>query len=245
MRDLFSSPWALNGRYPPVSITHSTPSPPTRDLVDFNAFRRRQWRKPSSAAAETFFRGIADPVLVRCEEETCCLGALRRGHQGCRLGALRRGHQLPFGCAAKRSAEILTDSHFLPPIPRVGYRESTTLAMASAASCSMTIPSLRCPCGYGWCDIFTSHTTNNPNRKYYKCKKGSCKFFMWCDEFLALGRSSGAKCECDEVMQKLVEENEILRKRVQELQLQLERRTRITASLGRVISTLTTEEDDN
>ncbi|MQM14992.1 hypothetical protein Taro_047931, partial [Colocasia esculenta] len=69
--------------------------------------------------AETFFRGIADPVLVRCEEETCCLGALRRGHQGCRLGALRRGHQFPFGCAAKRSAEILTDSHFLPPIPRV------------------------------------------------------------------------------------------------------------------------------
>ncbi|MQL85034.1 hypothetical protein Taro_017549 [Colocasia esculenta] len=75
--------------------------------------------------------------------------------------------------------------------------------------------------------------------------KGSCKFFMWCDEFLALVRSSSAKCECDEVMQKLVEENEILRKRVQELQLQLERKTRITASLGRVISTLTTEEDDN
>ncbi|MQM08699.1 hypothetical protein Taro_041557 [Colocasia esculenta] len=76
-------------------------------------------------------------------------------------------------------------------------------------------------------------------------RKGSCKFFMWCDEFFALGRSSSAKCECDEVMQKLVEENEILRKRVQELQLQLEKKTRITASLGRVISTLTTEEADN
>ncbi|MQL77618.1 hypothetical protein Taro_010052 [Colocasia esculenta] len=76
--------------------------------------------------------------------------------------------------------------------------------------------------------------------------KGSCKFFMWCDEFFALGRLSSAKCECGEVMQKLVEENEILRKRVQELQLQLEKKTRITASLGRVISTLTTEEaDDN
>ncbi|MQM07143.1 hypothetical protein Taro_039981 [Colocasia esculenta] len=126
-----------------------------------------------------------------------------------------------------------------------GYREIINLAMASAGSCSMTIPSLRCPCGYGWCDRFTSHTTNNPNRKYYKCKKESCKFFMWCDEFLALGRSSIAKCECDEVMQKLVEDNEILRKRVQELQLQLEKKTRITASLGRVISTLTTEEADN
>ncbi|MQM07866.1 hypothetical protein Taro_040711 [Colocasia esculenta] len=77
MRDLFSSPWALNGRYPPVSITHSTPSPPTRDLFDFNAFRRRrQWRKPSR-------RGIADQrapclfaakmrpaVWERCEEDT-------------------------------------------------------------------------------------------------------------------------------------------------------------------------------
>ncbi|MQL75400.1 hypothetical protein Taro_007767 [Colocasia esculenta] len=129
----------------------------------------------------------------------------------------------------------------------IGSREITTLAMASAGSCSMTIPPLRCPCGYGWCDIFTSHTTNNPNRKYYKCKKGSCNFFMWCDDFLALGRSCSAKCECnkDEVMQKLVEENEILRKRVQELQLQLEKKTRIAASLGRVISTLTTEEADN
>ncbi|MQL99988.1 hypothetical protein Taro_032712 [Colocasia esculenta] len=76
-------------------------------------------------------------------------------------------------------------------------------------------------------------------------RKGSCKFFMWCDEFLALGQSSSAKCECDEVMQKLVEENEILRKRVQELQLQLEKKTRIAASLGQVISTLTIEEADN
>ncbi|MQL95313.1 hypothetical protein Taro_027988 [Colocasia esculenta] len=119
--------------------------------------------------------------------------------------------------------------------------------MASAGSCSMTIPPLRCPCGYGWCDIFTSHTASNPNRKYYKCKKGSCNFFMWCDDFLALGQSCSGKCKCnrDEVMQKLVEENEILRKRVQELQLQLEKKTRIAASLGRVISTLTTEEADN
>ncbi|MQM17735.1 hypothetical protein Taro_050711 [Colocasia esculenta] len=180
----------------------------------------------------------------------CCRLALPRAcplRRGDLLfgSAAKRIAGLPFGCAAKRSAEILTDSHFLPSIPGVGYREITKLAMASAGSCSMTIPSLRCPCGYGWCDIFTSHTTNNPNRKYYKCKKGSCKFFMWCVEFLALGRSSSAKCECDEVMQKLVEENEILRKRVQELQLQLEKKTRITASLGRVISTLTTEEADN
>ncbi|MQL92867.1 hypothetical protein Taro_025503 [Colocasia esculenta] len=78
-------------------------------------------------------------------------------------------------------------------------------------------------------------------------RKGSCNFFMWCDDFLAIGRSCSGKCECnrDEVMQKLVEENEILRKRVQELQLQLEKKTRIAASLGRVISTLTTEEADN
>ncbi|MQL73195.1 hypothetical protein Taro_005537 [Colocasia esculenta] len=176
--------------------------------------------------------------------------------------AAKRTPGLPFGCAAKRTPGlpfcvylfaisvyelvfVLHKNVIIIHMKIAGYRESTTLAMASAGSCSMTIPSLRCPCGYGWCDIFTSHTTNNPNRKYYKCKKGSCKFFMWCDEFLALGRSSGAKCEYDEVMQKLVEENEILRKRVQELQLQLERKTRIIASLGRVISTLTTEVADN
>ncbi|MQL88007.1 hypothetical protein Taro_020568 [Colocasia esculenta] len=77
--------------------------------------------------------------------------------------------------------------------------------------------------------------------------KGSCNFFMWCDDFLALGPSCSAKCECnrDEMMQKLVEENEILRKQVQELQLQLEKKTRIATTLGRVISTLTTEEADN
>ncbi|MQL88526.1 hypothetical protein Taro_021087 [Colocasia esculenta] len=77
--------------------------------------------------------------------------------------------------------------------------------------------------------------------------KGSCNFFMWCDDFLALGPSCSTKCECngDEMMQKLVEENENLRKWVQELQLQLEKKTRIAATLGRVISTLTTEEVDN
>ncbi|MQL77221.1 hypothetical protein Taro_009622 [Colocasia esculenta] len=35
----------------------------------------------------------ACPVLVRCEEETCYLGALRRGHQGCRLGVQQFVHQ--------------------------------------------------------------------------------------------------------------------------------------------------------
>ncbi|MQM10874.1 hypothetical protein Taro_043772, partial [Colocasia esculenta] len=56
-----------------------------------------------------------------------------------------------------------------------------------------------------------------------------------------------AKCECnrDVMMEKLVLDNEILRKRVQELQLQLEKKTRIAATLGRVISTLTIEEADN
>ncbi|MQM07080.1 hypothetical protein Taro_039916 [Colocasia esculenta] len=119
--------------------------------------------------------------------------------------------------------------------------------MAFVGTCSMKVPLVRCPCGYGWCDILTSHTTNNPNRKYYKYKKGSCNFFMWCDDCLALGPSCSGKCECnrDEMMQKLVEENEILRKRVQALQLQLENKTRIAATLGRVISTLTTDDTDN
>ncbi|MQL78385.1 hypothetical protein Taro_010815 [Colocasia esculenta] len=37
--------------------------------------------------------------------------------------AAKRTPGLPFGCAAKRSAEILIDSHFLPPIPRVGVQQ--------------------------------------------------------------------------------------------------------------------------
>ncbi|MQM01762.1 hypothetical protein Taro_034524 [Colocasia esculenta] len=70
-------------------------------------------------------------------------------------------------------------------------------------------------------------------------EKGSYNFFMWCDDFLALGPSCSGKCECnrDAMMQKLVEENEILRKRTQELQLQLEKKTRITTTLGRWLST--------
>ncbi|MQM01506.1 hypothetical protein Taro_034262 [Colocasia esculenta] len=32
--------------------------------------------------------------------------------------------------------------------------------------------------------------------------KGSCNFFLWCDDFFALGPSCNAKCECnrDEMM---------------------------------------------
>ncbi|MQL87991.1 hypothetical protein Taro_020547 [Colocasia esculenta] len=77
--------------------------------------------------------------------------------------------------------------------------------------------------------------------------KGSCNFFMWCGDFLAFGPSCSAKCQCnrDQMMQKLVQENEILRKWVQELQLQLEKKTMIVATLARVISTMTTDEADN
>ncbi|MQL68276.1 hypothetical protein Taro_000548, partial [Colocasia esculenta] len=79
-----------------------------------------------------------------------------------------------------------------------------------------------------------------------KQKNESCNFFMWCDDFMAARTSCKSRCQCngDEVMQKLVEENEKLRKRVHQLELQLEKKTRIAASLGRVISTLTTEEND-
>ncbi|MQM18338.1 hypothetical protein Taro_051326 [Colocasia esculenta] len=74
----------------------------------------------------------------------------------------------------------------------------------------------------------------------------SCNFFMWCDDFMATRTSCKALCQCngDEVMQKLVQVNEKLRKRLHQLELQLEKKSRIAAALGHVISTLTTEEND-
>ncbi|MQM07139.1 hypothetical protein Taro_039977 [Colocasia esculenta] len=62
--------------------------------------------------AETFSPRHCRPALSRA-----C--PLRRGDL--LFGsAAKRTPGLPFGCAAKRSAEILTDSHFLPSIPGVG-----------------------------------------------------------------------------------------------------------------------------
>ncbi|MQL98585.1 hypothetical protein Taro_031297, partial [Colocasia esculenta] len=74
-----------------------------------------------------------------------------------------------------------------------------------------------------------------------------CKFFMWCDDLMVVGTSDSVMCQCNgaEMMQKLIQENEMLRKRLQQLELQLERKTRIAASLGRVMSTLTIDEVDN
>ncbi|MQM01388.1 hypothetical protein Taro_034142, partial [Colocasia esculenta] len=74
----------------------------------------------------------------------------------------------------------------------------------------------------------------------------ACKFFMWCDELTVVGTSGILICQCNgqEIMQKLIQENELLRKRVQQLEFQLERKTRIAASLGQAISTLTTDEAD-
>ncbi|MQM03844.1 hypothetical protein Taro_036629 [Colocasia esculenta] len=61
-------------------------------------------------------------------------------------------------------------------------------------------------------------------------KNESCNFFMWCDDFMAAGTSCKSPCQCnEEVMQKLVQGNEKLRKRLH----QLEKKTRIVATLGR------------
>ncbi|MQL80317.1 hypothetical protein Taro_012767 [Colocasia esculenta] len=69
---------------------------------------------------------------------------------------------------------------------------------------------------------------------------------MWCDNFMATRTSCKALCQYnrDEVIQKLVQENEKSRKRLHQLELQLEKKTKIAATLGRVISTLTTDEND-
>ncbi|MQL97507.1 hypothetical protein Taro_030197 [Colocasia esculenta] len=65
--------------------------------------------------AETFSPRRCRPAFPRA-----C--PLRRGDLLFRSAA-KRTPGLPFGCAAKRSAEILTDSHFLPSIPGVGNQE--------------------------------------------------------------------------------------------------------------------------
>lgn len=40
------------------------------------------------------------------------------------------------------------------------------------------IPQQECPECRAACDVRTSHSVNNPNRKYYKCH---CGYFNWCD----------------------------------------------------------------
>ncbi|XP_010414932.1 PREDICTED: uncharacterized protein LOC104701009 [Camelina sativa] len=54
----------------------------------------------------------------------------------------------------------------------------TTTEPASSAS----PPVIHCPCNGGPCNIFTSKTGKNPNRRFYKCPIPSCGFFKWCDE---------------------------------------------------------------
>ncbi|CAH8256757.1 unnamed protein product [Arabidopsis lyrata] len=49
----------------------------------------------------------------------------------------------------------------------------TTVAVASP-------PVIHCPCNAGACNILTSKTEKNPNRRFYTCP--SCKFFKWCDQ---------------------------------------------------------------
>lgn len=58
---------------------------------------------------------------------------------------------------------------------------------------------LMCPCGAGCCNIVTSKTPRNPNRKYYRCPlsgaKGCNTFLEWCDDvFLITG--SPPPCPC-------------------------------------------------
>ncbi|KAJ0228819.1 GRF zinc finger / Zinc knuckle protein [Hirschfeldia incana] len=43
-------------------------------------------------------------------------------------------------------------------------------------------PVIHCYCDRA-CNVLTSKTVNNPNRKFYKCSAvPNCKFFKWCDE---------------------------------------------------------------
>ncbi|MQL76718.1 hypothetical protein Taro_009108 [Colocasia esculenta] len=126
-------------------------------------------------------------------------------------------------------------------LPTQGYPHAT-VCIAIAILCFGVLSKLHC---LDYADCFYSEV-EHCSRSSKTQKNESCYFFMWCDDFMAAGTSCKSRCQCneDEVMQKLVEENEKLRKRVHQLELQLEKKTQIAASLGRVISTLTTEEND-
>ncbi|XP_010028920.2 uncharacterized protein LOC104419088 [Eucalyptus grandis] len=65
---------------------------------------------------------------------------------------------------------------------------------------SADVPVLQCRCGAGACVVRTSHTQQNPDRKFYKCLErapdgdgvGGCGFFAWCDEYSAPMCTCGA-----------------------------------------------------
>jgi hypothetical protein len=45
-------------------------------------------------------------------------------------------------------------------------------------------PERQCPCGAGACRVLTSHSKDNPNRRFYKCATGdkcAANFFEWID----------------------------------------------------------------
>ncbi|KAG7585537.1 Zinc finger CCHC-type [Arabidopsis thaliana x Arabidopsis arenosa] len=56
--------------------------------------------------------------------------------------------------------------------------KTTTKPTSAAAAASL--PVIHCPCNAGACNILTSKTEKNPNRRFYTCP--SCKFFKWCDQ---------------------------------------------------------------
>lgn len=56
--------------------------------------------------------------------------------------------------------------------------KTTTKLTTTAAAASP--PDIHCPCNGGACNVLTSTTKKNPNRRFYTCP--SCGFFKWCDQ---------------------------------------------------------------
>lgn len=56
----------------------------------------------------------------------------------------------------------------------------TTTKLTTTAAAAASPPVIHCPCNGGACNVLTSTTKKNPNRRFYTCP--SCGFFKWCDQ---------------------------------------------------------------
>ncbi|XP_021661764.2 uncharacterized protein LOC110650921 isoform X2 [Hevea brasiliensis] len=78
--------------------------------------------------------------------------------------------------------------HWAKECPNKTPKKSQPFSPGSNSTNGSGLPPIRCPCGRGTCQILTSKTEKNPERKFYRCPgdrstvDGYCNFFKWCDE---------------------------------------------------------------